>query len=244
MVSGPSRGDSPPLAEFGPLFMTDCSKLWPEPPISEREHWGLIVGKLCRKYGIEEPLKRGFLLAIRGAKRFSRETHPTVSKADYDDTAVLLTADGLLPPYVFEFSTHAYQLDSKLSPDVNHDGRGDVATIDPGYYVAHARGGKYPVFEVTMPDGSVALPCHRDVDHDGIAEVGGCTADGVLIHTGYDAPADSEHHSSIACQTTRVDQLRTLEVEAIRHGGDLTYVLELAEDLLPLIPDPIEAGVA
>src|SRR4029078_5805849 len=105
-------------------------------------------------------------------------------------------------PLVFPGATHAYQKNSKESPDANHDGVGDVGSILPGRFGMKLAAGKYPVFVITMPHGSEKIPCVRDLNHDGVPESDqGYFATGILFHCGYDAPSDSDHKSSIGCQT-------------------------------------------
>lgn len=220
--------------------MTSCSKLWPEStPGNSTDHWGWLAGKL----GAVAPLTRPFLIGIRGAAPLAPETHETIARPAYDDSFVLLEADGKLPPYLFAGATHAYQLDSGLSPDVDGDKRGDVGTILPGRYLLTLAADKpYPIFVLTTPDGSGNIPAVRDTNHDGryspeeYARQSVATA--VLLHSGWDAPADSAHRSSIACQTCNVSNLRLLAVETKRAGRKtMDYVLITADDALAILAD-------
>lgn len=214
----------------------NCAALWPPATDGMGNEWGHWV-VLCERVGASFPLKRGFLLMIRGVEVFAAQSHETIIAPKYNDSFVLLHADGTTPPLVFPGSTHAYQLNSKASPDVNHDGVGDVGTIKPGRYVAHARAGKYPCFEVTMPDGSPKLPCYRDLTHTGKLEEGDFTADSILIHWGFDAPKDSDHSSSIGCLTTSGVWLRRLDAEARAHGGAIDLVLGDVDYVLKAAPE-------
>lgn len=234
---------------------TPCAVIWPrEDAGDDIVHWGFIAGRL----GAPTTLSRPFLIGIRGAAPFDRETHQTVSRPKYDDTFVLLTGDA--PPVVFAASTHAYQVDSREAPDVNHDGRPDVGSIRSGRYLLRdMRTGGYPIFELTLPDGSKQIPAYRDTDHDGVIseaearqaeqarpdparpsdEVGsdGYYAVSVLLHTGFDAPADSAHRSSIACQTCSLKWLTLLSAAAKPSGGLIDYTLVNADALIPIAED-------
>jgi hypothetical protein len=225
----------------------NCSALWPGDSLTDQLlHWSFIAGKL----GATPSLSRPFLLGIRGAAPNDQETHQTVHRPRYDDTFVLLTRSA--PPLVFAGATHAYQLDSKLSPDVSGDGRGDVGSIRPGkYLLTDTRSMPHPIFHLTLADGKTGrIPAYRDTDHDGVisqaeelaserrkrgAQVGpdGDYATDVLLHTGFDAPANAKHRFSIACQTCSLTWLELLRREAKSSKGLVDYVLANAETLLP-----------
>jgi len=208
----------------------NTTSLWPAAPDQALFLWGAVAGKLGAQY----PLQRPFLIGIRGVLPFAPESHPSRSRAAYDDCFVLI------PPQkrqvLFAGSTHAYQLFSKLSPDVNHDGVGDVGTIDPGDYLLTWRMRDKvgcPVFELTMPDGGKNIPCSRDLDHDGTPNAGPFTANAVLFHTGYDAPPGADHSSSISCQTTSLPNLLAMEAA----GKVLDYRLRTVESILTLVSE-------
>lgn len=214
--------------------MTDARTLWPSSaPNDKIDHWGWLAGKL----GATTPLARPFLIGIRGVRPNEPETHRLVIRATYDDTFVLLDADGLFAPVMFPGSSHAYQLNSRASPDVNHDGVGDVGTILPGKFVLTECAGKYPVFTVTLPNGDENLPCTRDLRHDGTEQEGPYTADSILVHWGYNAPADSDHKSSIGCQTLDGQWLRLLHDRCAKHGGKADYVLITADNAIEILKD-------
>lgn len=214
-------------------MIRNCTIIWPSAEAVSITHWGNIAGLLGAS--ATYPMPRPFLIGIRGIRPFEDTSHEVVSKPAYDDTFVLLAADGLARAVVFEGSTHAYQRDSKLSPDVDHDGRGDVATIKPGYYLLEYRGGKYPEFELLTRDRSGRIPAYRDLQHDGTADDGDFTATDVLLHTGYDAPADARHKSSIACQTMRLRDLQVLEQLCRPHGASADYRLITAWELAAML---------
>lgn len=230
--------------------MTECAVIWPrEDAGDDIVHWGFMAGKLGAA-----GLARPFLIGIRGAAPFDRETHQPVSRPAYDDTFVLLRQGA--PPVVFAGATHAYQIDSKEAPDVNRDGRPDVGSIRCGRYLLRdMRTGSYPIFELTLPNGNKQVPAYRDTDHDGVIsedemrraeaarpdparpgqEIGsdGYFAVSVLLHTGFDAPPDSAHRSSIACQTCSLKWLALLSATAKASDGLVDYVLVNAADLIP-----------
>ncbi len=250
-----------------------CSNLWPAPdasPEAARQHWSTVAGLALRSLDDTVPfdLERPLLLCIRGAKLGDTETHDLLHRPVYDDCFVLLQRD--VAPVAFDGATHAYQRDSKLSPDANRDGRGDVGTVRPGRYVAHdvtAKGDPEIVFRVSMPDGTWRLPCHRDFDHNGIltpeemqasenlrtgAQVGddGTWADSILIHGGIEEPANAKHHYSIGCFTTARKWRKIMADAARASGGKLDVVVPLAAHLAALLEDdgdsdrPPPGGVA
>jgi hypothetical protein len=209
--------------------MTDTSKLWPARTDHSIWHWGAVAAAL----GVKAPYPRPFLIGIRGVVLGEPQSHETRSVAKYDD-AFCLMASGKMHR-LFPGATHAMQLRSGASPDVNHDGAGDVATIDPGRYVLtwkmDDRAG-CPVFELTNPDGSKEIACHRDVDHDGIAETPGQKATAVLFHTGpFGRPPNAEHSSSIACQVTDLPSLVMMKAA----GHALDYVLTTADEVARIV---------
>lgn len=209
----------------------DARGLWPSGAVAPVNWWSWLAGKL-----LESVQPGPVLIGIRGVVPWAEETHETRSQAAYDDTFVLLAPGH--DPKLFRGSSHAYQLFSKLSPDVNGDGVGDVATINPGRYVLHYRmldGAGCPVFDLTLPDGSGNIPASRDLNHDGHVdgsiEAGPYVATAVLFHTGYDAPPGAEHRSSIACQTTSVQNLRDMAAA----GHTIVYVLTTAERAIEIM---------
>lgn len=206
--------------------------------IDPRLHWGFIAGKLDR---LVSGITRPRIICFRGWKLDDDETHDVVSEPTYRDTGLLLYPDALTnaAPFVFPMSSYAYQRDSKLSPDADGDGRGDVATIKPGHYVLRlALTRPHPIWTLETVGGSTRIPCGRDTNHDGKIQPGewdkGPAATAVLLHTGWDAPADAAHRSSIACQCASLSTLRVIE----RAGPVLDYQLINAWDAIALL----EAG--
>jgi hypothetical protein len=235
-----------------------CTELWPSDNLSDQiQHWAFIAGKL----GANPSLPRPLLIGIRGVAPNDGVTHPTVHFPRYDDTFVLLTPTA--PPLVFAGATHAYQRDSKLSPDVDRDGRRDVGSIRPGnYLLTDTRSMPYPIFHLTLDDGKTdRIPAYRDTNHDGDlspeeekasvdrrtgAQVDsqGDYATAVLLHTGFDAPADAQQRSSIACQTCSLQWLVHLRKAAKASKGLIDYRLQRAEALLEIAKDRPRAAPA
>ena len=230
-------------------MIVPCAALWPKrDPVDRILHWWAIAGHL----GAPLDRARPFLIGIRGAKEGDLETHQPVHRAAYDDTFVFIPPAELGPTVTFPGATHAYQRDSKLSPDVDGDKRGDVGSIRCGRYELKDMGSQpYPIFLLTNQDGTGQIPAHRDTDHDGViseaeaarsesatkgAQVNsqGHYATAVLFHTGFDAPPDADHRSSIACQTASLKWLQLMRERAKPCGGVIDYVLINAWDLVPI----------
>jgi hypothetical protein len=206
---------------------------------------------LAGKLGADPSLPRPFLIGIRGIEVNKDTTHPLVHKPAYDDTAVLLVKGE--EPIIFPFATHAYQANSKLAPDTNLDGVQDVGSLRPGRFVMSDPGiMPYPIFILTLPNGSGNLPAYRDFNHDTKlsddeiqksinTKTGpqtnddGCYANSVLWHCGFDAPQDSDHRSSISCQTSNVKWLQLARQKLIQSKTKyLDYVLVNIEDVLKI----------
>lgn len=210
----------------------NVSALWPAHGVDPLNHWGVLAGAL----GCSPSLERPFLICLRNVLPYEIETHPMRSVAEYDDTGILLFPGG---QHVFKMSSHAYQVNSKLSPDVDGDGRGDVGTIKPGRYVLRdMKAGKYPTFHLTTPEGSDRIPCARDTNHDGIIthneESEAWTATAILLHGGVDDPPDSPHHYSIGCQCVPLIWRREIAARCAP-GGIADYVLIRAEDAVKIV---------
>lgn len=232
-----------------------CSALWPAPGVEAFLHWHELA---TRAGAINTPLARPCLLAIRGAAPGDTETHDLEHKPSppYRDTGVLFVKG--FDPHVFAMTTTAYQRDSKASPDVDGDGRGDVGSIRPGRYVLHDRNaGDEVTFHVRMPDGSDRIPAWRDFDHNGKLSPeelqrsedtrsgrqvndSGTYATSILLHGGMDEPnaggAPPKHRFSIGCLTAQ-RQFRQMIASAARpYGGRCDLVLVDAAELVALVP--------
>jgi hypothetical protein len=215
----------------------------------------MIAGALLRlhdKVPAGFVLERPLLIAIRGAAPGDEQTHALHAKPVYDDAFCLVQKTTM--PMLFPGATHSYQLDSKLSPDVDGDGRGDVGSIRPGRLVLTDRGAQpYPIFEVSLPNGDKLIPCWRDTGkHDGVIDdaereraetatkgpqvnATGYYSTAVLMHTGWDAPPDSEHRSSISCLTANFRHLDVMR-DAARHSeGKLDCILIDADELVAIV---------
>ncbi len=225
--------------------MTACARLWPK---SERledviPHWGTMLGRLLAGGPVLDGAKliRPCLLVIRGAKHGDTESHELIHRPLYDDAFVFFDPLGT-PPVTFNGASHAYQKDSKLSVDVNGDGRPDVASIKPGSFVLTlALTRPQPVFVLTMPDGSGRIPANRDVNHDMKLEPGEgeSFATAVLLHTGWDAPPGAEHRSSIACLTCPLAQLEHMAHVCGASGGKMDAVMVTVDRALEASPAPL-----
>lgn len=227
-------------------IIVPSSALWPS-EATALNHWAFIAGKL----GAKPELPRPFLIGLRGVGLNDAQTHQPVSYPKYDDTFVLIVKGEM--PIVFKGATHAYQTDSKLSPDVDGDGRGDVGSIRPGSYILKDSGSQpFPIFLLTLANGDGRIPAYNDTDHNGVISEAemlaainatkgqqvvpgvGRTATAVLMHTGWDAPAGSEHKSSIACQTTSFQWLKVLRDKVANvPGRTMDYALANAWDVVP-----------
>ncbi len=96
------------------------------------------------------------------------ERHDTTYHHGWDDTFVVLKADGTA--VIFAGSTHPFESDAPGVPDVNRDGKRDVGMIRPGIYDVLPRAGLVDgqaSYAVTR-NGSGALPGWRDTNHDGV----------------------------------------------------------------------------
>ncbi len=199
----------------------ECGVIWPYQPEREYVHWKQLAGALGYELG-----GRPVLLVIRGAYPFARRAHRMIFAPRLDDCGVLIDPKlGGPNPYVFRLSSHAYQLASGASPDVNRDGAGDVGSIRPGRYVLHQLAAT--TYHVKTPDGSDRIPCWRDTSHDGVISEAeaersetatsgpqvtpgvGMWANAVLLHESW-----SSGRSSISCITTEAR-----EFERIRAAG-------------------------
>lgn len=207
--------------------MTDASRLWCPEGTAPVNHWGAVVGRLWG--GLQgPPLDQPVLVGIRGVALFAEETHEVIAKPAYDDTGILLIPGS--EPFLFPMSSHPFQRDSRASTDGDGDGRPDVATIRTGLYqLTLAVSKPFPIWTFATMAGSGRIPCVRDLNHDGKIdwreEEKQLTATAILLHVGYDAPKESEHRSSVGCQTA---SLRSLEVVA-RAGRTIQYRLVSAD---------------
>lgn len=236
--------------------MTSCSKLWPpNDPTLASVHWSMIAGALLRLHDRVPSgfvLERPLLIAIRGAAPGDEQTHEMHARPAYDDSMVLVQKTTM--PMLVRGATHSYQLDSKLSPDVDGDGRGDVGSIRPGRFVLTDLGARpYPIFSVALPDGSTKIPCWRDLGrHDGVIDAAereraetatkgnqvneaGYYSTAVLLHTGFDAPPDSDHRSSISCLTANFRHLEVMRDAAKATRGKLDCILIDARELVAIV---------
>jgi hypothetical protein len=126
------------------------------------------------------------------------------ASTSYNESFVVLTPDGRVRS--FPGATHPGQTRSSASPDVNHDGAGDVGMIAPGNYKVVPNGphGGNASFRVETVGGSGWIPGWRDTNHDGVysdaeraaSQARGDSLSGILFHQG-----NAYSPSSIGCQT-------------------------------------------
>jgi hypothetical protein len=228
----------------------DCHSLWPSEDAHASNHFAHIAGRL----GATE-LTRPLLLCLRGVRPLAVQTHDLRHVPEYDDTGVLLYPEDT--PLVFPMASHAYQARSKLSPDVNRDGLGDVGSVRPGRFVLHDLGTAECIFHVKLPNGSARLPCWRDFDGDRFlspeemaaseaaragAQVGddGTWADSILLHGGLDSPPDARHRYSIGCFTASLRYRDMIRRRARGHGGLCDLILANAVDVVPFADEAVE----
>lgn len=232
-----------------------CASLWPAPDAPDGERLAHYAG-LCERLAATVVF-RPLLLGIRGVYPNARRAHPMSHAQRYDDTFVLLAPRAL--PVVFRGATHAYQIWSTRSPDMNGDRLGDVGSMRPGRYTLTLGSGEPPEFTIKTATGSALIPVFRDVNHDGLlsqveeelartvtrglrVEGVGAVATEVLFHPGYETiePGSRRPFSSIACQTAPLAELRRLRAT----GSVLDYVLTTVDELLLPVPTVDRARVA
>jgi peptidoglycan hydrolase-like protein with peptidoglycan-binding domain len=214
---------------------------------TEREKFDFYAAMVRRAGGEVTPRGQPTVLGIRGlAPDGRRNTSGVSSTPQYDDTLVVLTANGRV--HEFRGATHPGQTSSTLAPDVNGDRRGDVGMIRPGNYQAVPNGNaaKYgqPTFHIRTLGDSGRLPGWRDTNQDGVysdeekaASVRrGDTLGEVIFHPGADgAPV------SIGCQT-----LPPAEYERFLRalgGGSARFNFTLVDaNQVPAEPERVAAG--
>jgi hypothetical protein len=240
-----------PDGQFGPgsrMALCDCLRvyptegMWPAPDSEERGHWSAM----CEIMGFPLAPGRHTLIGLRGVSLNALFTHPSASRAAYDDTFVWLGGDGSSVRR-FSGATHAYQARSEnMGDDIDGDGRSDIATIRPGRYIGtqpHRFHGKVAL-DVYNLDGTNHIPAFRDVDGDrGIsnsdknlseqtkqgAQVNeqGAYARGVKFHPGFDTKHAQGAFSSVGCQTAPL-----AEIERLHAAKEFDYVLLDAVEVL------------
>ncbi len=168
-------------------------------PEQKFEHYAAIVR---RAGGEVNPNGQATVLGLRGLSRGTNGAHDTGSTRAYDDTFVVLQNGRA---YEFRGATHAGQVRSSLSPDVNRDGQGDVGMINPGNFTARPNGNHNgaPSWHVTQ-NGRDRLSGVRDTNGDGrfsdaeraASARRGDTLSEILFHQGY-----GDRPKSIGCLT-------------------------------------------
>lgn len=239
-----------PDGQFGPgSRMALCDQLrghptqllWPLPNHEEREHWSA----LCKLMGYPLTEGRHTLIGLRGVSVHAPFTHPSASRAAYDDTFIWLDANGEVR--CFAGATHSYQARSEnMGDDIDGDGRSDIATIRPGRYIGtkpHHFHGKVAL-ECYNLDGTNHIPTFRDVDgdrgidasdkrasehatHGAQVDEHGAYARGVKFHPGFDTKHDEGPFSSVGCQTAPL-----AEIVRLHAAKEFDYVLLDAIEVL------------
>jgi hypothetical protein len=210
--------------------MTDARPFWCPEGAHPVNHYGAILGRLWSGL-LPPPTDKPCILAIRGLALFADEPHEVVAVPRYDDTGILFIPGS--EPFLFPMATHPYQKDSRAATDGNGDGVPDVATVRTGLYrLTLAITKPYPIWTFATMAGSASIPCARDLNHDGKIDwreqERQLSATAILLHVGHDAPAESDHRSSIGCATA---SLRSLEVVA-RAGRQVLYRLVTAAEAI------------
>lgn len=169
-------------------------------PEQKFEHYADIVR---RNGGQVNPGGQATVLGLRGLSRGNAGPHEAGSTRAYDDTFVVLQNGRA---YEMRGATHAGQVRSSLSPDVNRDGAGDVGMINPGNFVARPNGSHNgaPSWHVTNVGGGQRIAGVRDTNGDGRfsdAERAASARRGdalteILFHQGY-----GDRPKSIGCLT-------------------------------------------
>jgi hypothetical protein len=240
-----------PDGQFGPgSRMALCDRLraysseglWPPPGSDERKHWTA----LCELMGFPLTAGRHTLIGLRGVSVNAPFTHPSASRAAYDDAFVWLDADGSMRR--FAGATHSYQARSEndMGDDIDGDGRSDIATIRPGRYVGNNphRFHGHVALDVRNLAGTCRIPTFRDVDGDrGISDADkilsehatqgekvdehGAYAAGVKFHPGFDTKHAEGAFSSVGCQTAPL-----AEIVRLHAAKEFDYVLLDAVEVL------------
>jgi hypothetical protein len=168
------------------------------------------------------------VLGLRGLS-LDGTTHPTKYAHAFDDTLVVLRADGSVER--FAGSTHPFERKGVPGvPDTNGDGVPDVGMIKPGVYDVTGRDRTIAgaaSYAVTQRS-SGKLPGWRDTDHDGILDdderaVSDRRGDGltdVLFHQGEGgAPA------AVGCQVLPSSAIRAFTAAVGGARARFRYVL-------------------
>lgn len=238
-----NQAELKPDGQFGPgSRMALCDRLraypteglWPTPGSDECKHWSA----LCDLMGFPLDAGRHTLIGLRGVSVDAPFTHPSASRAAYDDTFVWLGADRSV--WRFAGATHSYQARSEnMGDDIDGDGRSDIATIRPGRYLGtkpHRFHGEVAL-DVYNLEGTNHIPAFRDVDGDrGISDADktlseqpthgaqinehGAYARGVKFHPGFDTRHADGPFSSVGCQTAPL-----AEIERLHAAKEFDFVL-------------------
>ncbi|MEO1270738.1 MAG: hypothetical protein AAFX99_21850 [Myxococcota bacterium] len=223
-------------------FATPQHNIWPDSTITQEQeyiHYRGLADMLGHPVG-----DRPTLLGIRGLTLWAEAPHEVRStNLAYDDTFILLVPD-TNTAYAFPGATHPFRRISDEAPDVDDDGRGDVAMIRPGLYTAERMDPERLL--VRNLDGTGRIPAYRDFNHNGRFEPEekarsfqitegrhaapnmGLFATAILFHVG-------GGFGSIGCQTAAAHHIALLHAHA-----PFDYLLVDAVDALSVastLPD-------
>jgi hypothetical protein len=173
------------------------------------------------------------VLGIRGRSR-DGTLHEIAAEPVYDDTFVLLPADG--SAIELDGTTHPWQAMHEDATDADLDEVPDVGLLRPGEYKAAVRASSKDIagqltYHVRTLEDSGMVPGWRDTDHDGVwsqrerlaSEERGDTLTAILFHSGGDgAPAAigcqvmaAEDHARLIAQLDGADSFNYVLVDAI-----------------------------
>ena len=195
--------------------------------------------KIARDAGATVSAGRVTVVGLRGLD-LQAHLHDTISARAFDDSLVVLRADGTARKYAA--STHPWEKSLRGLPDANGDGQPDVGMLRPGRYSVVGREparniAGLPTYAIgTATSGSV--PSWRDTDHDGVvsgderarSEARGDRMSAVLFHKGGEgAPA------AVGCQVMSAEDLRSFVADVGGARARFEYVLVDAHALDPVV---------
>jgi len=186
-----------------------------------------IYADLARAEGADPRPGTVTVIGLRGLS-VNGETHATTFAKVFDDTLVVLRADGTVDRFAAATHPH-FATDESGPPDVDGDGARDVGIIRPGVFDVIPRDrpiAGQPTWQVTR-GGKDGLPGWRDTNHDGViddaeraaSEARGDKLTAVLFHQGEgDAPA------AIGCQVLPASAMKAF-VASVGARSKFRYVL-------------------
>lgn len=188
-----------------------------------------VYADLAKEAGAAPASGSVTVLGLRGLS-IDGESHATTFARAFDDTLVVLRADGA-SAVRFAASTHPFELNGVPGvPDANGDGVADVGMIRPGIYEVSGRDRTIAgaASYVVTQRGQGRIPGWRDVDHDGvltdaeraISESRGDGLTDILFHQGEGgAPA------AVGCQVLPATAIRAFTTAVGGSHARFRYVL-------------------